>query len=195
MPGRARVARRTVRDLIRNAARSVCGVTGLAGGGPRPPVLDWLSVPHPGLRLAMGGTHSFELDLTVADGLKVAEVARQVASMTDREVVICAIQTMQVTEAVRAATMTCRKVKKGQTMALDQDDELLAVDNDPHRSVSPALTPFDAGYSLLTTYHGEDTTLADAEALGRRIRAAAPGVDIEIVHGGQPHYRYLVSAE
>jgi uncharacterized alkaline shock family protein YloU len=78
MPGRSLVTRRAVRDLVRNAALSVYGVTGLAGGGPVTPVLEWLGVPHPGLRLAMDGTLIVELHLTVAYGLPVAEVARQV---------------------------------------------------------------------------------------------------------------------
>ena len=30
---------------------------------------------------------------------------------------------------------------------------------------------------------------------GRPDRRAAPGVEVEVVHGGQPHYRYLISAE
>ena len=41
------------------------------------------------------------------------------------------LQTMQVTEAVRDATVTGHKVRKGQTIVLDPDDGLLAVDKDP----------------------------------------------------------------
>lgn len=78
IPGRSLVTRRAVRDLVRNAALSVYGVTGLAGGGPLAPVLDRLGAPHPGLRLGFGGTFIVELHLSVAYGLPVAEVARQV---------------------------------------------------------------------------------------------------------------------
>ena len=106
------------------------------------------------------------------------------------------VQTMQVTEAVRDATVSGRKVKKGQTIALDPDEGLLAVDNDPHKSVLTALGRFEAGYGLVTVYYGEDSTLDDAEALARKIREAAPGLeDVSVLHGGQPHYRYLISAE
>jgi hypothetical protein len=31
--------------------------------------------------------------------------------------------------------------------------------------------------------------------MARKIGAATDGVEVEVVHGGQPHYRYLVSAE
>ena len=106
-----------------------------------------------------------------------------------------AVQTMQVTEAVRDATVSGRKVKKGQAIVLDPDDGLLAADADSHRAVLTALGRLDPGYGLLTIYYGEDATLDDAETLALRVREAAPGVDVEVVHGGQPHYRYLISAE
>ena len=78
IPGRSLVTRRAVRDLVRNAALSVYGVTGLAGGGLLASVLDRLGAPHPGLRLVTGEAFVVELHLSVAYGLPVAEVARQV---------------------------------------------------------------------------------------------------------------------
>ena len=106
-----------------------------------------------------------------------------------------AIQTMQVTEAVRDATVSGRKVKKGQTIVLDPDDGLLAVDNDPQKAVMAGLGRLEPGFGLLTIYYGETATLDEAETLARKVREASPGVDVEVIHGGQPHYRYLVSAE
>ena len=50
-----------------------------------------------------------------------------------------AIQTLQVTDAVRDATVGGRKVRKGQTIVLDPDDGLLAADDDPHKAVLAAL--------------------------------------------------------
>lgn len=105
------------------------------------------------------------------------------------------IQTMQVTEAVRDATVSGRKVKHGQTMVLDPDDGLLAVDGDTQRAVMAGLGRLDPGYGLVTIYYGEDATLAAAERVALGIRERTPGVDVEVVHGGQPHYRYLISAE
>jgi DAK2 domain fusion protein YloV len=107
-----------------------------------------------------------------------------------------AIQTMQVTEAVRDATVSGHKVKKGQTIALDPDDGLLAVDGDPHRAILAAFARLEAGFSLVTLFYGEDASLDDAELLAQRIHEAAPGLEaVEVRHGGQPHYRYLISAE
>ena len=106
------------------------------------------------------------------------------------------IQTMQVTEAVRDATVTGHKVKKGQVIVLDPDDGLLAVDNDAERAVLAALGRLEPGFSLITVYYGEDASLDEAERLSRRMHEAAPGLEAaEVKHGGQPHYRYLISAE
>ena len=106
------------------------------------------------------------------------------------------IQTMQVTEAVRDATVSGHKVKKGQVIVLDPDDGLLAVDNDAERAVLIALGRLEPGYSLITIYYGEDATLGEAERLSLRMHEAAPGLEAaEVKHGGQPHYRYLISAE
>lgn len=105
-------------------------------------------------------------------------------------------QTMQVTEAVRDATVSGRKVRHGQTIALDPDDGLLAVDNDPHKAVLAALGKLEPGYGVITVYYGEGSSLDDAETLSRRIQEAAPGLEaVDVLHGGQPHYRYLISAE
>ena len=82
---------------------------------------------------------------------------------------------MQVTEAVRDATVSGRKVKKGQTIVLDPDDGLLAVDNDPQKAVLAALGRLEPGFGLLTIYYGETATLDEAEALARKMREASPG--------------------
>ena len=56
-----------------------------------------------------------------------------------------AIQTLVVTEAVRDATIGGRKVKHGQTIALDPDDGLVAVDDDREKAVLAAIAALDAG--------------------------------------------------
>jgi hypothetical protein len=106
------------------------------------------------------------------------------------------LQTMQVTEAVRDATVSGHKVRKGQTIVLDPDDGLLSVDNDAEKAVLAAFGRLEPGFGVVTIYYGEDATLDAAEQLAARIKTAAPGLeDVELYHGGQPHYRYLISAE
>jgi len=77
-PGRSLVTRRAIRDLVRAATLSVYGVSGFAGGGPIGRVLDRIGLAHPGLRLEVGEALTVDLQLAVAYGLPIAEVARQV---------------------------------------------------------------------------------------------------------------------
>ena len=106
-----------------------------------------------------------------------------------------AIQTLVVTEAVRAATIGGRKVKRGQTIALDPDEGLVAAGSDRDKAVLAAVAALTPGYELLTLFYGDGADLAEAEAMARRIGATLSGVEVEVRHGGQPFYRYLISAE
>jgi len=105
------------------------------------------------------------------------------------------IQTLQVTDAVRDAKVNGRRVKKGQTIVLDPDDGLVAVDGDRTAAIVTAVSSLQPGFELLTIYYGDGADLAEAESLGSALRHAVPGVEVEVLHGGQPHYRYLVAAE
>jgi hypothetical protein len=158
----------------------------------------------------------------------VVLAARQVASMTERTVVVVpsrnaaegiaallaldpqldaasnaipmteagrAIQSLVVTEAVRDATIGGRKVKRGQTIALDPDDGLVAVNGNREKAVLAAMTSLQPGFELVTIFYGDGADLAEAEGMARRIGAILPAVEVEVRHGGQPFYRYLISAE
>lgn len=105
------------------------------------------------------------------------------------------IQTLAVTTAVRGAAIGGRKVREGQTIVLDPDDGLVAADDDPVAAVLAGIRALEPGFELLTVYYGERTDLAATEALARRIGELATGAEVEVVHGGQPHYHYLISAE
>jgi uncharacterized alkaline shock family protein YloU len=76
IPGRSLVTARAVRDLVRTAVLSVYGVSGFAGG-PIGRLLERLGIAHPGLHLELDPL-TVQLSLTVAYGLPIAEVARQV---------------------------------------------------------------------------------------------------------------------
>ena len=102
---------------------------------------------------------------------------------------------MQVTEAVRDAKIAGHKVKKGQTIVLGPDDGLIATDSDRQKAVLGALATLPGSFELLTLYYGDGADLAEAEAVSRRITDARPGLQVDLVHGGQPYYRYLISVE
>ena len=81
-----------------------------------------------------------------------------------------AIQTVVVTEAVRDATIGGRKVKRGQTIALDPDDGLIAADNDREKCVVNAVAALTPGYELITMFYGDGADLAETESMARKDR-------------------------
>ena len=78
-PGRSLVTRGAVVDLVRMATLGSYGVTGFAGR-PHERLLGRLGFVHPGIAVHLGDALDIDLDLTVAYGVPVAEVARQVDS-------------------------------------------------------------------------------------------------------------------
>jgi dihydroxyacetone kinase-like predicted kinase len=106
-----------------------------------------------------------------------------------------AVQTLSVTKAVRDATVSGKKVRQGQTIALDPDDGLVAVNDDASTAVLEAIKALSPGFELITVYYGDGGDLSETETLARKIHDLGTGAEVEVVHGGQPHYRYLISAE
>ena len=78
-PGRSLVTGRALVDIVRGATLGSYGVTGFAGG-PLGRVLAAVGLGQPGLTIRRDAGLEIELDLTVALGVPVAEVARQVDS-------------------------------------------------------------------------------------------------------------------
>jgi uncharacterized alkaline shock family protein YloU len=98
-PGRSIVSRRAVVDIVRTATLGSYGVTGFAGGIVGR-VLERIGFTQPGIRVTFGGdgeaadeagagiatpladrgSLTIDLDLTIAYGVPIAEVARQVDS-------------------------------------------------------------------------------------------------------------------
>ncbi len=78
--GRSLVTRRALTDLVRAATLGSYGVIGFAGGGLWGRIAVAVGLPPTGIRIALHEQLTIDLDLTVAHGVPVAEVARQVDS-------------------------------------------------------------------------------------------------------------------
>jgi fatty acid kinase len=119
-----------------------------------------------------------------------AGVAENVRRMCEQ---IRCVQTFQVTDAIRDAKVGQKRVKRGQTMVLDPDEGLVAADRDRGRAVLTALATLKPGFELVNLLYGEGADLAEAEALARRITETYATVEVDVAHGGQPLYPYLVA--
>ncbi len=48
---------------------------------------------------------------------------------------------------------------------------------------------------VITLYWGGDTQESEALEAAKRLKAALPGREVEVVYGGQPFYHYVASIE
>jgi len=111
------------------------------------------------------------------------------------EKAIAAVQTVEVTTAVRPAKINGIKIKKGQIIAL-LNGHLAASGEEIEEVVRETLDKLGADqYEIIALYHGEDTSLQAAESLGDEIRRWYPEQEVECIDGGQPYYHYIISVE
>ena len=80
LAGRSIVTRRAIVDIVRTAVQGSYGVTGFSDPSFTRRLLRWVGLDRPGIRLTTEGGVRLDLFVTVAFGVPVAEVARQVDS-------------------------------------------------------------------------------------------------------------------
>ena len=100
---------------------------------------------------------------------------------------------IEVTRAVRDATIDGERVKKGEAMAL-LDGRVVAHGEDEETVLCDAAKRLTDS-EIFTLYGGADVDDARVEHAAQRLRAACPRVAVEVAHGGQPHYAFIVAAE
>jgi hypothetical protein len=103
------------------------------------------------------------------------------------------VRTGAVARASRTTTLGALEIEEGQFLGL--------VDGEPV-TAGPALDPVARDVAerllgeeadVLTILVGEEAPAVDD--LAATLRAAHPGLEVEIHEGGQPHYSLLISAE
>jgi len=105
------------------------------------------------------------------------------------------VHTALVTTAARNSVFDGQKIKKGSHLAL-VDDALTVSSNDFNvviTSVAETLSTFDPEF--VTIFTGEDAKEEEIKAASDFASSFAPNVEVSIIDGGQPVYRYIVSAE
>ena len=119
------------------------------------------------------------------------------------EKAIGTVTTIEVTRAVRPATIGGLTVEDGQFIGLLEDKLVAAGDSAVsvlQSALSKAAGPEHSGggpshYELITLYWGREVQKAEAEEAAAQLREIIPGVETEVVYGGQPLYHYIVSLE
>ena len=105
------------------------------------------------------------------------------------------VKTGQVTTAVRASSISGRKIKKGDIIGI-QDGNIACHDDNIEKTcmdlIEGMVTDDD---SIITIFYGEDIKEEDAEKLAEMIEDKYEDFDIELQYGGQPVYYYIFAVE
>ena len=105
------------------------------------------------------------------------------------------VRSGEVVTAVRDAVLDGTAVRAGQCMGLLEDAPATVADSSGDALTGLVEKAAPGPGSLVTLYWGGDVSEAQAEGVAQRLRTAHPGVETEVVSGGQPHYHYLVAIE
>jgi DAK2 domain fusion protein YloV len=106
-----------------------------------------------------------------------------------------AVQTAEITRAIRSASVNGLKVKEGEFIGLVQGD-LTASGTSAEAVALQTLEQMNAaGCEIITAYYGEEVTEDQAKALLSTLQERYPDQEWELITGGQPHYHYILSVE
>ena len=113
----------------------------------------------------------------------------------DMEDALGSVRSAEITKAVRGVTLDGVSVEPGRLIGL-LERELVAAGDDLAEVLTAVLrkAALSTG-DLVTLYWGEPVAADVADATLTDVASIFPGVEFELVKGGQPHYHYLVSIE
>jgi hypothetical protein len=105
------------------------------------------------------------------------------------------VQTIEVTHAVRDTRSNGLRVKKGDVIGLI-NEKLEFAGSDYAEVVKKALGKLGPdSYELVTVYRGAGASDAELAQLESEIRKNYPSLEVEVQHGGQQHYPFILSVE
>ena len=127
---------------------------------------------------------AYDPSITESDAL----TAQMKAHMDD-------VQTGEVTQAVRSATVDGVQVHQGDIIGL-HNGKLVSCGKGLSEVALDLLQKMEAGESaLITLFYGDFVAVAAAQDFAETVRQEYPEQDIELAYGGQPHYHYILSVE
>lgn len=105
------------------------------------------------------------------------------------------VAAISITSAVRNVELNGVDVREGQTIGLINDDLVAAGDDELEVIIETLSASEMTDPELLTVFVGEHVAARESDDVHQRLSCAWPDAEIELHDGGQPHYRYIISAE
>jgi DAK2 domain fusion protein YloV len=111
------------------------------------------------------------------------------------EKAISKVQAIEVTRAVRKTSLNGLEIRKGQFIALLNDEDLIASADKRGDVILEALGKAGVEKTgIVTVYYGAEIEAAEAQGIAREI-GDRYHTEVEVIYGGQPHYDYIISLE
>jgi len=105
------------------------------------------------------------------------------------------VKVIEITRAVRGTRLHGLEIKKGQFIAILNDEDLIARADRIRDVVIEALGKAGAeNAGIVTVYYGAGIKEGEVQQIASEIRERYR-VEVEVVYGGQPHYSYIISLE
>ena len=117
------------------------------------------------------------------------------ANVSGMEDVLPSVRSGEVCRAVRPVQLNGVSVSEGQFIGL-LERQLAVAGDQPIDVLMSLLKEAEVSEGdLVTLYYGQELTQQSAEIAQKQAMAAFPGIETEVVAGGQPHYEFIVSIE
>ena len=105
------------------------------------------------------------------------------------------VRTVLITTAVRNSVFDDVKIRKGSHLALI-DDHLVSSGTDFNHVITDVANALSShSPEFITIFTGEDASKVEIEIVSGCISSDSPETEITVINGGQPVYRYIISAE
>ena len=108
---------------------------------------------------------------------------------------LSSVASVEVTLAVKDVNIGGVDVAAGQFIGL-LEGRLVTTADSPETALRSTLDL--AGLSseaIVTLYYGAGAQATDAESVAQELQSGFPGIQVDLIDGGQPHYQYLASVE
>ncbi|MGL5676721.1 MAG: DAK2 domain-containing protein [Cellulosilyticaceae bacterium] len=138
----------------------------------------------PSKTMPQGITAMVSYDNT-ADGEKVVEAMNEAIGM---------VETAQITIAVRDTVIDGQDIKEGEYLGI-LEGNIVEHNKDLKETFKNLLGKMNEEAEIITIYYGEDIEEADAEAYLALAEDQFADADVELHHGNQPVYYFMISAE
>jgi DAK2 domain fusion protein YloV len=105
------------------------------------------------------------------------------------------VKTVEITRAVRSTNIGNKQIKLGQAIGFI-DGELISVGESPVEVLYESLLNLNMEErEIITIYYGNNSTQLNVTEAVDKIRRQYPYLEVEVIHGDQTHYDYIVAVE